>query len=296
MRVRFPLGAHFTRVFMQKTSQILIDQCRSLRESGFSLKEIINATNLPKTTVFGHINDIVLSPEMKRKIHQSQTEKTIARNRARKGKCWKGREIDFPEEWSQDLLFLTAHFIFDGSINYKDCVYQNRSEALILKVGKLMNKVFGLKPYKYFFQDTGVYRIAYYNVELASFFKNKALWLMANINNLSISEKRVFLQAFFDDEGCAHWRKKKRIVRGFQKDLKILELVEQLLKDFNIQSTIDKKYKEIIISKKENLIKFQKEINFSSGIFINPNRKNSIWKQKLEKRYILSEMINSYQN
>lgn len=281
---------------MQKTSQILIDKCRSLRESGFSLKEIVNATNLPKTTIFGHIGDIVLSPEMKKRIHQSQTEKTIARNSARKGKCWAGREITFPKEWSNNLLFLTSHFIFDGAINYGNCVYQNRSETLILRVGDLMDKVFGLKPYKYFFQDTGVHRIAYYNVELASFFKNKALWLMANINNLSILEKRIFLQAFFDDEGCAHWRKFKRIIRGFQKDLKILELVEQLLKDFDIQSTIDRKYKEIVISKKENLIKFQKEINFSPEIFINPDRKNSIWKQKLEKRYILSEMINSYRN
>ncbi len=118
---------------------------------------------------------------------------------------------------------------------------------------------------------------------------------MANINNLSISKKRIFLQAFFDDEGCAHWRKNKRIVRGFQKNLKILDLVKRLLEDFNIKTTIDKKYKEIIIGRKENLIKFQKEINFSPGIFINPDRKNSIWKQKLEKRYILSEMINSYQ-
>lgn len=280
---------------MKKTSQTLINKCRSLRASGFSLKEIINATNLPKTTIFGHISDIVLSSEMKRRIHQSQTEKTIARNSARKGKCWAGREIIFPQEWSNSLLFLTAHFIFDGAINYGNCVYQNRSEVLILRVEDLMNEVFGLKPYRYFFHDTGVHRIAFYNVELANYFKDKALWLMASINNLSISEKRIFLQAFFDDEGCAHWRKFKRIVRGFQKDLKILELVEQLLKDFNIQSTIDKKYKEIIISKKENLIKFQKEINFSQGIFINPDRKNSIWKQKLEKRHILSEMINSYQ-
>ncbi len=280
---------------MQKTSQTLIDKCRSLRERGFSLKEIISATNLPKTTIFGHVSDIILSPEMKKRIHQSQTKKTIARNSARKGKCWKGREINFPKEWSNDLLFLTAHFIFDGAINYKDCVYQNRSEALILRMEKLMNKVFGLNSYRYFFQDTGVFRVAYYNVELSNYFKSKASWLMATIKDASTSEKRIFLQAFFDDEGCAHWRKSKRIVRGFQKDLKILELVEQLLKDFNIQSTIDKKYKEIIISKKENLIKFQKEINFSPGIFINPNRKNSIWKQKLEKRHILLEMINSYQ-
>ena len=281
---------------MKKTSQILIDKCRSLRESGFTLREIVNNTNLPKTTIFGHVSDIVLSSEMKRRILQDQVLKTVARNKERKGKCRKGREIIFPKKWSVDLLFLIAHFMFDGEINYGNCVYQNRSEALILRVENSMSSIFGLKPYQYFYEKTGVHRIAYYNVELASFFTDKVLWLMANINNLLASEKRIFLQAFFDDEGCAHWRNSKRIIRGFQKDVKILELVKQLLKDFNIQSTIDKKYKEITISKKENLIKFQKEINFSEGIFINPNRKNSIWKQELEKRHILSEMINSYQN
>jgi len=280
---------------MQKTSQTLIDKCHSLRKSGFSLNEIINATNLPKTTVFSYINDIILSPEIKILVRQNQIRKTITRNNARKGKCWTGRKITFPQEWSDGLLFLTVHFIFDGTISYRSCVYQNRSETLISEVEDSMNEIFGLTPYRYFFQDTGVHRIAFYNVELASYFKDKALWLMANINNLSISKKRIFLQAFFDDEGCAHWRKNKRIVRGFQKNLKILDLVKRLLEDFNIKTTIDKKYKEIIIGRKENLIKFQKEINFSPGIFINPDRKNSIWKQKLEKRYILSEMINSYQ-
>lgn len=280
---------------MQKTSQILIEKCRSLRESGFSLGEIVNSTNLPKTTVFGHVNDINLSPEMKKCILQGQVLKTITRNRARKGKCWKGREVLFPENWSIDLLFLTAHFMFDGEIYRGHCTYQNRSQSLIERVADSMQQIFGLKPFRYFYKDTGVYRIAYYNVELERYFLQKSQWLRENITVASLDEKRIFLQAFFDDEGCAHWRNTKRIVRGFQKDLKILELVEQLLEDFNIQSTTDRKYKEIIISRKENLIKFQKEINFSPGIFINPDRKNSIWKQKLEKRYILSEMINSYQ-
>jgi len=84
-------------------------------------------------------------------------------------------------------------------------------------------------------------------------------------------------------------------VRGYQNDLDILELVQCLLKEFDIESRVDKKYKEIIISRKKNLIKFQKEINFSKGVYINPSRKNSIWKEKLEKREILAKMINSYE-
>ncbi|MDD4990188.1 MAG: LAGLIDADG family homing endonuclease [Candidatus Pacebacteria bacterium] len=278
------------------TNPVLIQKIKQLRSNGFSLGEIVKATNLPKTTVYDHIRSVYISPELKKTIIEIGRKKVVVINKQRKGKCWVGREVILPQGWPNGLLFLTAHFIFDGVINYGSCVYQNRSEALISRVDDLMNEVFGLEPRRYFYQDTGVYRIAYYNVELASYFKGKALWLIDNIINASILEKRIFLQAFFDDEGCIHWRKSKRIVRGFQKDLKILELVEQLLKDFNIDSTIDRKYKEIIVSRKENLIKFQKEINFSQGIFINPERKNSIWKQKLEKRHILSEMINSYQN
>jgi len=67
-----------------------------------------------------------------------------------------------------------------------------------------------------------------------------------------------------------------------------------LLKDFDIESKIDNKYQEIIISRKPNIIKFRDKINFSKGIYINPNRKNSIWKKKLEKREILDKIIDSY--
>ena len=108
-----------------------------------------------------------------------------------------------------------------------------------------------------------------------------------------MTKKKVFLQAFFDDEGSVHFDKK--LVRGYQYNLEILKLVQKLLKDFNIESRIDEKYKEIVISRKPNLIKFRNEINFSKGIYINPARKNSVWKRKLEKRKILDYLINSYQ-
>jgi len=72
-------------------------------------------------------------------------------------------------------------------------------------------------------------------------------------------------------------------------------LVQKLLKDFDIESKIDNKYQEIIISRKPNIIKFRDKIDFSKGIYINPDRKNSIWKKKLEKREILNKIIDSYQ-
>jgi len=74
----------------------------------------------------------------------------------------------------------------------------------------------------------------------------------------------------------------------------ILKLIRKLLKDFDIRSRIEEKGQEIVISGKENLLKFRDKINFSKGVYINPNRKNSIWKKKLEKREILNKTIVSY--
>ena len=56
------------------------------------------------------------------------------------------------------------------------------------------------------------------------------------------------------------------------------------------------KYSEIVISRREDMFRFQKEINFSKGIFLNPKRKNSIWKKNLEKRQLLNHVLTSYQN
>ena len=73
-----------------------------------------------------------------------------------------------------------------------------------------------------------------------------------------------------------------------------MKLIQKLLKDFGIESKIDEKYKEIIISRKINLIKFQKKVNFSRGVKVNGKRKNSTWKQDLEKQKILGLIIANY--
>ena len=90
------------------------------------------------------------------------------------------------------------------------------------------------------------------------------------------------------------YRDGKRSVRGYQHDLEILCIVRRLLSDFSIESKIDHKYFEIIISRRENLLKFQKLINFSKGLRVNGQRSNSIWKESLEKREILRRAIASY--
>lgn len=199
-----------------------------------------------------------------------------------------------PKGWSSDLIYLIAHFMFDGEIGSHSCIYHNRSKALINRVRVVMKKIFNLKSYTYLNKETGVYRLSHHYVELAIYAQKKSKELLKYIQKANKKEKIIFLKAFFDDEGCPGLWGRKKLIRGYQKNIKILELVQKLLKDFDLNSKVDKKYKEIVISRKENLVKFQNIINFSKGIYINPVRKNSVWKNKLEKRKILSRLINSY--
>jgi hypothetical protein len=278
---------------MYKTDPLLIEKCRTLRRKGFTLGDIIKATKLPKTTVFDHIQDIPLSPKVKERLARENLLRLKEIARRRKGKCIPGRIVVKPKGWANELISLVAHFMFDGEIKTHCCVYNNRNKSLIDHVKSLMGKVFNLQPYDWFNKDTGVRRISYHYIELADYIREKARELKIYIKIAALSEKKIFLKAFFDDEGSVHFDKK--LVRGYQYNLEILELIQNLLKDFNIENKIDEKYKEIVISRKPNLIKFRDRINFSKGIYINPARKNSIWKKKLEKREILNKIINSYQ-
>ena len=277
---------------MYKTNPLLIKKCRSLRRKGFTLTEILEATELSKSTVYDHIYDIPLSDKIKRRIREERVKKF---SKKRKGKCILGRIVTKPKNWTKELIFLISHFMFDGEITRHSCIYCNRSKTLINQVKFSMKKVFNLEPKNWTDKKTGVHRISYHYVELATYAREKAKELTKNILTDPLTYKKIFLQAFFDDEGCAYWCKRAKKVRGFQHNLKVLKLVQKLLKDFEIESKIDKKYQEIIISRKENIIKFRNKINFSKGIYINPNRKNSIWKKKLEKREILNKIIDSYQ-
>ena len=279
---------------MYKTDPLLIEKCRTLRRKGFTLGEIIKVTKLPKTTVFNHIQNIPLSTKRKKEIQEDAIKRITEFSRKRKGKCIPGRIVIKPKGWIKELIFLTAHFMFDGEIRHSRCVYQNRNITLINLVEQFMKDTFNLTPYYKLYRETGVHRISYHYVELADYIKKRAQGLKKYIKTASLPEKKIFLQAFFDDEGCVYKYGNNRKIRGYQHNLEILKLIQKLLKDFDIKSRIEEKGQEIVIFGKENLIKFRDKINFSEGIYINPNRKNSIWKKKLEKRGILDRIISSY--
>ena len=197
--------------------------------------------------------------------------------------------------WNESTVSLVAHFLFDGEIKHGHCTYHNRNHALLDLVEAQMKDIYDFEPKRYYNRITGVSRISYFNVAFSAFIKQKAEELLRDVFTFPKELKRAFLRSFFDDEGCIDFRpsKKTRRIRGYQKNIRILEVVQELLHHFDIDAFIQLP-NEVVMAYKENLSKFEKEIGFSPGVRINGNRSNSIWKKSLEKREILRRAIASY--
>lgn len=270
-------------------------QCVELRVAGYTLAEIVKATGRPKTSVYTHIYNIPLNQDKLRVIKIARGARAREIALARRGKS----EKDFKKftEWNTATTNLIAHLLFDGTISRTSCVYNNRNVSLLNIVEKHMENVYGYEPKRWFNVGTGVSRISYHNVALASYLETKSKELIRDICFLPRNIKKEFIRAFFDDEGCVDFRPKRNLrqIRGYQKDTSVLILIKKLLSDLEIESRVVKP-NEVVISKKENLIKFQKEIGFSNGVKLNGNRSNSIWKKPLEKRIILEKAIKSFKN
>ncbi|MDO8601171.1 MAG: LAGLIDADG family homing endonuclease [bacterium] len=268
-----------------------------LRLRGHTLGEISKITKRSKTTIYFHIKDIPLTKELINKIKNIRINSVRGKG-PKKGKSLLGYKYKKFSNWTPLLVNLVGHMLFDGTIRNSGILYYNRSSALIENFINKMGTVYSGKP-KIYRNGGDVIRLAYHNVELAAFFKQKSAELVNSIKSLSLESQRQFLKAFFDDEGSVDFRllkNSKRRVRGYQHNQDILELISRLLKRFNINSTVNSRFKEILVTKKENIKKFAIEINFSRGLKINGQRANSVWKKSLEKREILKNLINSYKN
>jgi hypothetical protein len=268
------------------------NQCIVLRKKGYSINEIMRLTGRAKTSVYAHIQGIPLSTERWRQIRKASGEHIRTFALARKGKSL--RAFGRFDHWTPKKVLLVAHLIFDGEILKGKCAYNNRSEVLVIRFEQLIKSLYSYPAKRRLNRETGVIRSVYYNVALGLYLRVKAEELLRTISRMPLASKREFLRGFFDDEGCMTLRvPSKRQVRGYQKDKSILVLVRSLLADFNISSRIVRP-NEVVISGKTNLMRFQKEINFSPGVRINGKRSNSIWKESLEKRVLLSRAIKSF--
>lgn len=274
----------------------IITNIKRMRIANFTLGEIITKTSLPKTTIYYHIRSIPKSETLTSKISSINRAMQKVQAVRRRGKSVKGYKFSKPGKWTADFVNLIAHFLFDGQIRYASCLYHNRSPVLIEHVVNLAKRVLGTDDYKRYIDKNGVVRISYNNVELANFIRVKSEELPGYIICAPEEQKISFLTAFFDDEGCITFSKKKRIIRGYQHNERILILIQKLLRGFDIESKVDARFNEIVISRHPNLGKFAKQIGFMRGLCVNGKRTNSIWKKDLEKTRILEMALNSYSN
>ena len=212
-------------------------------------------------------------------------------NARRRGKAVKSVPWRKPV-WSKSLVRLIAHLSFDGRVDRHGCHYYSRSRVQAEHVKRLLCEVLGIDP-QMRLRPNGMWVVSRYNVELAAWLSGKECALL-RVVGARATWRQQWLQAFFDDEGCVTLTKKKRLIRGYQHSLSILELIKELLAGLKIESRIDSKYGELSISRKDNLLKFQKLINFTPGLRVNGSRSNSIWKKSLEKREILRMALASY--
>lgn len=268
-------------------------QCIELRRQDHTLPEIVKITGRPKTSVHFHIQGLPLSDRKRQTIRAANASR--ARQMARKRRGVSARLFKRFTSWNKELVCLVSHLVFDGEIRHEGCIYNNRNMVLLDRVEDCMKTIYSLEPRRYTNAFTGVSRISYFNVALGAYIKKKSAELLSEIQTLPKELKREFLRSFFDDEGCIDYRRDRHLrrVRGYQKNVDTLFLIQKLLTDFGISADI-KQPNEVVITGKENLIKFQEEINFSRGVRINGNRPNSIWKRSLEKRLILHKAIASY--
>lgn len=274
----------------------LKEKCIALRTQGRTLPEIVQLTGSSKSSVYGHIRDIPLSPVRLQSIREASGKRIREFALARKGKS--KRPFNPLVGWNRANVSLVAHLLFDGGVYPSSgCTYNSRSSALLLRVEEHMRIAYDFEPTRYTNPLTGVLRISYHNVALAGYMKIKIHELLQMIGLLPDDLKTEFLRAFFDDEGCIDFRpeKNRRSIRGYQKDMRILKIIKALLNDFNIVARVVAP-NEVVIVGKENLILFEEKINFSPGVYMNGNRSNSRWKKHMEKRELLKQAIASFKS
>lgn len=176
-------------------------------------------------------------------------------------------------------------------------VYYSSHKTLAQNFAEIGSRLFGLHPH-WQLAKNDVYRVNFYARNLTEFVRLETPQLLEKIEQMSLGHRRAFLRAFFDDEGTVtfrpekHWRK----VRGYQKDVSLLELIQRLLAQYNIVSSIESMSgsPEIVIRQKESIIRFANEINFSTGAVFRATRSNSYYTKSISKREVLKALIASY--
>ncbi len=264
------------------------------RQEGESLKRLVVEFGLPKSTVQGWIANILLSQRARNRIDERarQQGRSIRSN----------RRLVLPPTiystpFSPDLVRFFAHCLFDGSIRHDQAIYYSSHSTLAQKFAENGQILFGLKP-RWGRNKDGVLRVHFFSRNLAEFLLARKEMLFKNIGRMERAHQLEFLKAFFNDEGSVTFRAEtgKKAVRGYQKNVKILEIVVSLLHGLGIDSKLESlnHSPEIAIRGRENIKKFAQVINFDAGVSFLATRKNSYYSKPIEKRVVLRQLLASY--
>ena len=207
-------------------------------------------------------------------------------------KCIKGK-VDFPiypkplksgyEKITKEKVRIYAHTVFDGYISHSKgnsytVGYVNKNPALLKEFKGDVGSVYGLKPTISI--KRGITTISY---------SSKLMYLdILNFDKSIIKEnekyKKIYLRAFFDDEGCVSFNPKKGkfYISGSQHNQKEILFIKDLLDGLGIKNNIY--IYQIEISLNKSILEYNKMIGFTQT---EKRRKlqNALeyYKQKFEK-------------
>lgn len=272
------------------------EHCVALRTQGYTLSEIVSVVRRPKSSVFFHIRHVPISRRLYHRLKLIKAKAAFL-NRIPKGTSRSGIQLQPFTIWAPERVALVAHVMFDGAVSRSGVLYHSRQRVLLERFRNIMRPVYAGNPRRYENID-GTKRLAYHDVALVPYFQRKKSELLASVMKLDTECQRAFLKAFFDDEGSVHFRPRrwKRCVRGTQKNAATLLLIRRVLQRFNIISRIERSSHSVVITGRENLESFAREINFSAGVRMNGRRSNSVWSRNIEKKDILTKALRSYRD
>lgn len=263
-----------------------------LRYQGYSLNEIVRITGISKSTAQGWVRNIRLSDSARNQLIRKEREGKIKGNNSR-------RKIipnfgNNPSKYPVQLVRFMSHAFFDGGI-YKDSVNYYSSHKVLLDTFATDGlTLFGFSANEYV-SKYNIFRATYYSKNLVDFITKAKVSFFNDVVQMPDLSKIAFLKAFFDDEGTITYipETNKKAVRGFQKDLRVLESVCTVLNDFGINSSIEniRYLPEVVIRRQLDLEKFQRIVGFSPGVNFLATRKNSRYDEPVEKRLILAEAV-----
>lgn len=174
------------------------------------------------------------------------------------------------------LAKFIAHVQADGCFSKERDYFRyfNKDLTLIKDFSDCVKNAFGITCKE---PHTGktCYQIGFRNKQLAEKLKNinfnSANWRIPQfVKKGTKNIKSAYLQAFFDDESCVTFRKRKE---GYDRSIRLqsinqngIKSLKKLLKSIKINSKlygpIRQKYFEIKMMKKEELCKFYKKVGY----------------------------------